>query len=108
MFLIRLMIVRDTPRLTNASPPAARTRSTIASTSSWVASGAITTTIGSPLGSLAGVDSKQAPGLLARGLSLGRFASAQCLVGDRPDAGPVAIPKLELPAHGCSLAHARG
>ena len=38
-------IVRVSPRLTNASPPASVTRATTASTSSSVASGAITTTI---------------------------------------------------------------
>jgi hypothetical protein len=42
------MIVRETPRLTKASPPAVFTRSTIASISVCVASGAITTTIGPP------------------------------------------------------------
>src|SRR5258708_1350755 len=40
-------MVRDTPRVTNASPPASRTTSTIPSTSACVASGAMTTTIGS-------------------------------------------------------------
>jgi hypothetical protein len=38
-------IVRVTPRLTNASPPVARTSATTASTSCWVASGAITATM---------------------------------------------------------------
>src|SRR5205823_4578896 len=103
----RPTIVRDTPRLTNASPPAARTSSTIASTSSCVASGAITTTMGSPPVALAGLAQRTKPrALRARGLSSGRFASAQRLAGDRPGTGPVAIPKLELRAHGCSLAHA--
>ena len=39
------MIVRDSPRLTNASPPASRTTLTTWSTSDAVASSAITTTI---------------------------------------------------------------
>src|ERR1700733_328254 len=39
------MIVRDSPRLTNASPPASRTTPTTWSTSDAVASAAITTTI---------------------------------------------------------------
>ena len=39
------MIVLDSPRLTNASPPAARTRLTTPSASSSVASAAMTTTI---------------------------------------------------------------
>src|ERR1700728_2934034 len=43
------MIVRDSPRLTNASPPASRTTLTTWSTSDAVASAAITTTIGAPI-----------------------------------------------------------
>src|SRR5215475_8901763 len=101
-------MVRETPRLTKASPPAVRTRSTIAFTSSWVASGAITTTIGSSCRpSENAARQTRSPGPPGPGLLSGRSASAQGLAGDRPDTGPVAIPKPELLAHGSSLAHRR-
>src|SRR5258708_30293780 len=51
---------------------------------------------------------KNKPRAAGPGLVLWSFASAQCLAGDRPETGPVAVPKPELLAHGCSLAHARG
>ena len=68
----RPTIVRDTPRLTNASPPAPRTSSTTPSTSASPASVAITTTM-SPASSRSHAEdqsrsyAKKSPGPLARG-----------------------------------------
>src|SRR6266705_2373830 len=90
------MIVLETPRLTNASPPAVRTKSTIVSTSACVASGAITTTI-SPLP--VSIMTK-APGRSRPGAFLTSLASVQHLAGDRPEAGPVTIKEPEVMAHG--------
>src|SRR5262245_8914827 len=76
-------IVRETPRLTKASPPAVRTRSTIALTSSWVASGAITTTIGSscrPSEKLPPGQQEDLGSADPEGLQI--FASAQNLAGE--------------------------
>src|SRR6266699_3268326 len=95
------MIVLDTPRLTNASPPAVRTRSTIVSTSDCVASGAITTTI-SPLPVS---NNDESPGPFRPGAPLTSLASVQHLAGDRPKAGPVAIKEPVVMTHGASLAH---
>src|SRR5215469_6091732 len=93
----RPTIVRDTPLLTNASPPAARTMSTTAAISASVASGAITTTMAELLlrSSMTKSPGPFRPGALVRSL-----ASAQSLAGDRPGAGPVAKVKPVLACHG--------
>ena len=62
----RPTIVRDMPRLTKASPPADRTRSTTPSTSVSPASAVITTTMSSAS------SHKESPGPLARGFEVGR------------------------------------
>src|SRR5579872_3215732 len=87
-------IVRLTPRLTNASPPAFVTRSTTPSTSLSPASAAITTTITVTLSHINERAPGHWPGALARSLS------AHGLAGDRPGTGPVAKPKPELLTHG--------
>src|SRR5918999_573935 len=91
----RPAIVRVTPRLTNASPPAVSTSATTVLISAWVASGAITITMVCRVSSS---QKDESPGPLGPGLSSsGR--SAQRLAGHRPRDGPVAI-KVEAAAHG--------
>src|SRR5690242_9493364 len=86
-------MVRDMPRLTKASPPADRTRSTTPSISVSPASAVITTTISSAS------SHKRKPRAVWPGVPVRSLLSVQHLAGDRPGPGPVAKPKPELPTH---------
>src|SRR5689334_9823888 len=86
-------MVRDMPRLTKASPPADRTRSTTPSISVSPASAVITTTISSAS------SHKRKPRAVWPGVPVRSLLSVQGLAGDRPGPGPVAKPKPELLTH---------
>src|ERR1700761_2805167 len=86
-------MVRDMPRLTKASPPAARTRSTTPAISVSPASAVITTTISSSS------SHKENPGPSGPGFPVKSLPSEHGLAGDRPGPGPVAKPKPELLTH---------
>src|SRR2546429_5135146 len=95
------------PRLTKASPPADRTRSTTPSISVSPASAVITTTISSAS------SHKENPGPPGPGFGVQSLPSEQDLAGDRPGPGPVAKPKPELLTHdghgsACRQAEGRG
>ena len=77
----RPTIVRDMPRLTKASPPAARTRSTTPSISVSPASAVITTTISSAS------SHKENPGPSGPGFSLGRFRQRKAWRATVPNPG---------------------
>src|SRR6476659_6966656 len=86
-------MVRDMPRLTKASPPADRTRSTTPSISVSPASAVIPTTISSAS------SHKENPGPSGPGSGVKSLPSEQDPAGDRPGPGPVAKPKPELLTH---------
>src|SRR5262249_53907053 len=86
-------MVRDMPRLTKASPPADRTRSTTPSISVSPASAVITTTISSAS------SHKENPAPSGPGFGVRSLLPVQHLAGDPPGPGPVAKPKPELPTH---------
>src|SRR6478752_5538954 len=106
----RPTIVRVTPRLTNASPPASRTRVTTASTSAGTAAGVMTTTmgfsfVGVPWG-LRGARNAKKPRASGPGLRLVRgFGWLHAGRTARPKIGPGLIGKPAVGQHARRVGH---
>src|SRR5699024_8209095 len=108
----RPMMVRLTPRVTEASPPAEETSSTRASMFAVVASGAMTMTMWAvpvrcvryePRTSVPGTT--KSPGPVCPGLLRKSSVSAQRVTGDRPGVGPVAIKAPKVSLHASTITH---